>query len=47
MLHEFGKNTVGSLIFFMRPKRTNSVKKYGNASNLKKRVSFAPLSPSY
>jgi hypothetical protein len=30
----------------MKPKRTNSVKKYGNASRLKKRVPFAPLSPT-
>ncbi len=44
MLHEFGKNTVGSSIFslFMRPKRTNSVKKYKNASRLKKKSAIRP-----
>jgi|688.fasta_scaffold1020177_1 hypothetical protein len=31
----------------MRPDRTNSVKKYGNASRLKKKVPFAPLSPTW
>jgi hypothetical protein len=47
MLHEFGKNKVGSLIFlfFMRPKRTNSVKKYGNASRLKKKSAIRPTLP--
>ena len=47
MLHEFGKNTVGSSIFslFMRPKRTNSVKKYKNASRLKKKSAIRPTLP--
>ena len=47
MLHEFGKNTVESLIFFffMRPKRTNSVKKYGNASRFKKKSAIRPTLP--
>ena len=31
----------------MKPERTNLVEKYGNASRLKKRVSFAPLSPTF
>ncbi len=47
MLHEFGKKTVGSIIFFffMRPKRTNSVKKYGNASHLRKKCAIRPTLP--
>jgi hypothetical protein len=47
MLQEFGKNTVRSLIFFffMRPKRSNSVKKNGNGSRLKKNSAIRPTLP--
>ena len=48
MLHKFEKHKARKFnfySFFMRPDRTNSVKKNGNASRLKKRVPFAPLSP--
>ena len=38
MLHEF-------LLFFMRPERTNSVEKYGNASRLKKKSAMRPTLP--